>query len=168
MRLLPLLDDETERRWRYQIAEQLASSRSPEAAIEFANRFQGQEGYENLMSAVVMGLAHRDPDRALSMAAQLSDARARDAAYAQIVGRSWRDSPSDAVALLNMISTESYREMAASSIGSEWSRSDPAGARRWVDSLQPGRTRDSAVAGYLGRLDYFGPGEEALIASRRS
>ena len=55
--------------------------------------------------------------------------------------------------------------MAASSIGSEWSRSDPAGARRWVDSLQPGRTRDAAVAGYLGRLDYFGPGEEALIES---
>ena len=125
MRLLPLLDGETEQQWRYQIAQQLASSRSPEAAIEFANRFQGQEGYESLMSAVVMGLAHRDPDRALTMAAQLSDARGRDAAYAQVVGRAWQGSPSEAVALLNMISTEQYREMAATSISSEWSRSDP-------------------------------------------
>ena len=165
MRLLPLLEGETEHRWRYGIAQKLASSRSPEAAIEFVNRFQGQEGHEQLMSAVVTGLAQRDPERALSMAAQLSDVSARDAAYTEIVGRSWLARPDEAAAMLDMIATEPYREMAAGMIGSNWSQADPGAARRWAAALPSGRTRDSAIAGYVGRLEYFGPEDESLIES---
>ena len=165
IRMLPLLDEDAAQRWRYQITERLAASRSPEEAMAFANRFQGQEDFAKLQSAVVMGVAHRDPDRAMALAAQLSDVHARDAAYAQIVGRTSGSNPAESVAMLNMISTEAYREMAAGSIASEWTGSDPAAARRWVDSLQPGRTRDAAVAGYVTRLDRIGPAEEALIES---
>ena len=165
IRILPLLDEETSQRWRYQITERLAASRSPEEAMAFADRYQGQEDYAKLQSAVVMGVAQRDPNRAMVLAAQLSDVGARDAAYAQIVGRTSGGDPAGSVALLNLISTDSYREMAASSIASEWTQSDPVAARRWVDSLQPGRTRDAAVSGYIARLDRIGTAEEALIDS---
>jgi hypothetical protein len=165
IRILPLLDEETAQRWRYQITERLAGSRSPEEAMAFANRFQGEEDYEKLQSAVVMGIAHRDPDRAMALAAQLTDVRARDAAYAQIVGRTSGSNPADSLAVLNMISTEPYREMAASSIASEWTATDPEAARRWVESLQPGRMRDAAVTGYVVRLEHMGPEEQALIES---
>ena len=165
IRILPLLDEETAQRWRYQITERLAGSRSPEEAMAFANRFQGEEDYEKLQSAVVMGIAHRDPDRAMALAAQLTDVRVRDAAYAQIVGRTTGSNPADSLAVLNMISTESYREMAASSIASEWTVTDPQAARRWVESLQPGRTRDAAITGYVVRLEHMGPEEQALVES---
>ena len=164
IRLLPLLDEDVAVQWRHQIAQNLAAHRSPEEAMAFVNRFQGQAGFESLQSSVIWGVANRDPDRALIMANQLTDPRARDSAYAQIANQKAATNPQAAVALLEQMS-DRYRDATAGNIAAQWARLDPPSARRWVESLPRGRTRDSAIAQYITSLDAIGPSERELLES---
>ena len=145
IRLLPRLDEQSQRQWRTQIAQQLASYRSVEEAQSFIRQFENQAGYEQLQASLIGGLLDRDVMMAKQLADQLSDSSARDSAYMQIVTRRANTDPGEAMSWLGNISDEGLRSAATGQVASSWYQRDPVAAQNWVSNLPYGNARDDAI-----------------------
>lgn len=151
IRVLPRISGPQQTNMRRQIAQRLAQSRSPADAQAFVRQFANEPGYEQLQTSVIQGVSLTNRALARQMADQLTDPRARDAAYAQIVGQFVQDDPRTAAAMLASMTDEGYVNAATAEIATHWYSLDPAAANRWVASLPAGRRRDNAVVQLAGQ-----------------
>lgn len=145
MRLLPRLKAEEQVSIRQQIAETLATTRSPGEAQAFVRQFEGQPGYDQLQASVIGGVARTDVMMAKQLADQLADGSARDNAYVKVIGHHAQTDPLQAARWLNNVSDERMRGVAAGQLASNWYQHDPAAAERWVAGLPVGSSRDDAI-----------------------
>ncbi|HEX5788222.1 MAG TPA: hypothetical protein VFY03_08580, partial [Woeseiaceae bacterium] len=145
MRLLPRVSEAYRPVWRATIAERLAATRGAADAMAFVQRFEGEPGYADLQASVIGGVAHRDLDGARQLADQMTDAGARDRAYAQIVSLQAQYDPAAAAAELGRITDENARANAATSVSHYWFQHDAPAATRWMLGQPPGPLRDQVV-----------------------
>jgi hypothetical protein len=165
MQILPKLPPDLAREWNYDIAQRLTASGAHAEAMSFVSQFEGQEGYDQLQSAIIAGMASKDPVAARQMADQLSDAGARDMAYVNIIGQQAMINPAEAASWLSAISEDSRRNMAISNLIGMWSQRDPNAAIEFVRRLPAGETRDTAIARMVHNWQTIGPAEQELIDS---
>jgi len=165
MALLPRLDKSDQVNLRRQIVEQLATNRSPAEAQAFAQRFEGQPGYDQLQATVVAGVARSDVLMAKQLADQLAPGNARDGAYAQVISQQAQTDPVQAIAWLNSIGDEKARSSAAGRVVTQWYANDPPAAERWVMGQPPGALRDDAIVGMSSRWREPSAEQTRLIAS---
>ncbi len=132
-----------------QIASNLASQRSIEAAQGFIDRYKGTPEYSQLQFTVLSQLASSDPDKALRMADRIQDGRMRDSAYTSVVRQIARANPQQAISILSYIHDRSMREQAVSQIVQGMNMSDPAAAANWVVGLPSGRERDVGISALI-------------------
>lgn len=165
IQLLPKLDPTAQAGLRQQIAQQLATSRSPTDAQAFIRQFEGQPGYDQLQASVIAGVAQSDVFMAKQLADQLTRGGARDRAYVQVISQQAQTDPVLALGWLNSIDNERMRGAAAGQLVTQWHGNDSRAAERWVSSLPGGALRDDVIVHMSSR--WREPtGEQAdLIAS---
>jgi hypothetical protein len=88
MRLLPRTTGVSSQNMRVQIAQGLAQQRSSADAQNFIRQFEGQEGYAQLQSSVITGVAANDPIAATNMIAAMAPGPERDQA-SMVVASNW-------------------------------------------------------------------------------
>ena len=165
IRLLPKLNEKDGLGLRQQIAQQLATSRSPSEAQSFIAQFSGEPGYDQLQAALIAGVAQSDTMMAKQMAAQIADVDARDAAYVQVIAHHAQTNPAEASRWLSSIVDENQRGAAAGQLASNWYANDPVAATHWVGKLPAGPSRDSAILQMSYRWGEPTPDTDRLIAS---
>lgn len=133
------------RNLRVQIANNLASNRSVDAAQSFIDQYKGTPEYSQLQVSVLSVTAQSDPDRAMRMAETVQDERQRDQLYGSIVARKAVDDPRLALQWIDAISNSAYRQQATAQVAMIWNQKDPEEADRWLQSLPRGVTRDDAI-----------------------
>ena len=145
IRLLPRIDEQNQVNMRQQIAQRLATIRSPGEAQSFIRQFEGQPGYDQLQASVISGVAQTDVLMAKQLADQLEGGTARDTAYVQIIAQRAQTDPTEATRWLSSVSDERLRGAAAGQLASQWYARDPAAAAHWVINLPAGSSRDDAI-----------------------
>lgn len=145
IRVLPRIDDEHQESWRQQIAQQLATNRSPGEAQNFIQQFQGQPGYDQLQASLIAGVAQSDTMMAKQLADQLANGDARDRAYVQVVAQRAQTNPTEAAGWISGIADEHMRGTATAQLAQQWYANDPVLATRWVSNLPSGPARDQAI-----------------------
>ena len=145
IRLLPRLEGQYQESMRLQVAQQLATGRSPVEAQAFIRQFQGQPGYDQLQASVVAGVAQTDTVMAKQLADQIQDSDARNTAYMNIIGQHARTNPAEALRWLNNVNDDRMRGSASGELAKQWYANDPAAATRWVTNLPRGSTRDDTI-----------------------
>ncbi|MDX1508573.1 MAG: hypothetical protein R3358_09860, partial [Woeseiaceae bacterium] len=165
MQILPRLDGQHAQQMRILVAERLAQTRSVADAQAFIRQYQGEEGYSNLQSAVIQGVARQDAYLARQMVEQLPAGVERDAAFAQIIARHAQENPYEAAAWVDNISDETQRGAAAGNVASNWYNADPAAATRWVENLPRGPMRDMAIVRMSANFADMTPAQQQLIDS---
>jgi len=145
IQLLPRLDPMFQAGLRQQIAEQLATARSPAEAQAFILQFEGEPGYDQLQASVIAGVAHTDVFMAKQLADQLAAGDARDRAYLQVISQQAQTDPVPALGWLNGIDNKRIRGAAAGQLVTQWYANDPPAALRWVSSLPGGALRDDVI-----------------------
>jgi len=143
--LLPRIGEQSQVSMRRQIAQRLATVRSPGEAQSFIRQFEGQPGYDQLQASVISGVAKSDALLAKQLADQLADSNARDTAYVQVVAQRARTDPIEAARWLSSISDEHLRGTAAGQLATRWYARDPIAAEHWVSNLAAGSSRDDAI-----------------------
>lgn len=165
IRVLPRISGPQQTNMRMQIALHLAQSRSPAEAQAFVHQFANEPDFEQLQTSVIQGISQTDRTLARQMADQLTDPRARDAAYAQIVGQFVQDDPRAAAAMLAAMTDERYINAATAEVATHWYNVDPVAANRWVASLPSGSRRDDAVMHLAGQWREPTREQQAMIDS---
>lgn len=165
IQLLPKMDERNQANMRQQIAQRLATIRSPGEAQSFIRQFEGQPGYDQLQASVVAGVAQTDVLMAKQLADQLVDSTARDSAYTQLIAQHAQTNPAEAARWLYSMSDESARGAAAGQLASQWYAYDPAAAARWVNNLPAGSLRDDSIVHMSSRWRNPTADQEDLIAS---
>jgi hypothetical protein len=165
MRLLPRLDASDQVGLRQQIAEHLATGRSPGEARAFVQQFEGQPGYDQLQASVIAGVAKTDVLMAKQLADQLARGNARDRAYMEVISQQAQSDPVQATVWLNSVSDERLRGAAAGQVAAQWYSSDPSAAARWVTGLPAGALRDDAIMSMSSRWRQPTAEQTRLIAS---
>ncbi|HEX7062780.1 MAG TPA: hypothetical protein VF200_12465 [Woeseiaceae bacterium] len=161
--LLPRLDERSAPIWRQQIAANLAAQRSIAEARSFIARFEGTPGYSELVSGMVQGLVRNDPGMAIDLLKEIPDEGQRQMLAAQVFMMYAHRSPRDAAEDVARLSGDAERASAMRMVMSQWSRSDPQAAERWVERLPRGPDRDGAIAGAAGEWDDLTPSRRRLI-----
>ncbi len=145
MRNLPRLPANYQREARYQLARQLAMSRSVAEAQAFISQFESEPDYAELQVSLINGIVRNDPALARQMADRIADATARDAAYLTIVRNLANSDPRQAAGWLDRISDESMRASGLSAVAQRWASQDIDAAVQWARSQPSGPERDYAV-----------------------
>ncbi|MFQ5608822.1 MAG: hypothetical protein ACE5F8_00970 [Woeseiaceae bacterium] len=153
IRMIPRLEGDQSRQLRTEIAQRIAINRSAADAQAFIQQYEGQDGYSQLQTAVINGVARSDPYLAKQMAGQLASEAERDQAYAEVVRQHARQSPQEAASWLTSIRSDNQRGAAARAVAQQWYGNDSLSALRWVESLPVGLARDSAI---MGMARHFG------------
>jgi len=165
IQLLPKMDERNQASTRQQIAQRLATIRSPGEAQSFIRQFEGQPGYDQLQASVVAGVAQTDVLMAKQLADQLVDSTARDSAYTQLIAQQAQTDPTEAARWLYSINSESARGAAAGQLASKWYAYNPAAAARWVSNLPAGSLRDDSIVHMSSQWRDPTADQEDLIAS---
>jgi hypothetical protein len=165
MRLAPVVPVDQQQQWRHQLAQRIATERSPADAMNFISQFQSEPGYENLNSAIIVGVAETDVLAARQLADQMPEGNDKDQTYAQLIEQRAMTHPNEAVAWLDLIGNDAYQGRAAAQILQQWYPNDPTSATRWVKSMPTGTMRDDAIRSVARYWQEYGPDEEALIAT---
>jgi hypothetical protein len=163
--LLGLLDKQQRIRSANKIVRQFASVGYVSRARELIEKYKGQEGFENIETNFIAGLASHDSQAATQLALQLQDDKQRSRALSSIATSIARDDPAQAVSLLPNITDPANRKQALQTIAGQWYRSDPAAALRWASSLPAGVGRDSAIVRMAMNFNDIGQRELELINS---
>lgn len=146
LRILPRLSESTQVAWRQQLAMRMAVERSPEEALAFINRWEGETDYARLQAATISSVAQKDPVHAWQLAGQIADNEVRDSVYAAVVVQQAAQNPRTAVDRLAQISSEQQRLQAGVSVFSLWAGADADAAQRYALSMPAGVDRDNAIA----------------------
>lgn len=165
IRLLPKVDKQERLKLSKQVAQNIASSRSPAEAQAFIQQFEGQPGYGEMQTSVVAGLARVDVLAARQFADQISSSGAKDQAYQQIIAQHVETNPQEAAQWLDRISDQRVRSFAAGHVASSWHARDPVAAERWLSSLPKGPERDDAILRMSSQLQSMAGPQKKLISS---
>jgi hypothetical protein len=165
IRMLPRVGEQNQESMRQQIAQRLATSRSPDEAQSFIRQFVGQPGYDQLQASLISGVARTDVLMAKQLADQLADGNARDRAYVQVIAQHAQTNPTEAARWLRNVTDERMRGVAAGQLAAQWYAHDPAAAARWVTGLPAGSSRDDAIMQMSSQWRDATPEQEKLIAS---
>lgn len=165
IQLLPKMDPSDRVALRQQIAERLATNRSPSDAQAFVRQFEGQPGYDQLQASVIAGVAKSDVFSAKQLADQLSSGAARDRAYMEIIIQQAQTDPVQAIGWLNSVGSDHMRGAAAGQLVTRWYASDPSAAVNWVSNLPGGALKDDAIMHMSTRWERPTTEQEDLIAT---
>ena len=165
IRVLPRLSGPQAQNMRVQVAQRIAQQRSVAEAQNFIRQFEAEEGYSQLQSAVIGGMAQSDPVGAKMLADQLPHGAERDAALAQIIRYHAANQPRAAIAWLDSIDGEAQRGAATGNIAASWYQQDAVAASRWVADLPKGSERDDAIMQMARHFREVTAAEQAMIDS---
>jgi len=155
-RLLALLDDQQRVDSAKELVSKLASVGDVARARALIDELKSQEGFENIESSFIGGLARHDSQAATQLALQLQDDKQRDQTLSRIAVSALSEDPDGAISLLPSITDPEKRARTVGTMAAQWHRSDPDAALSWLSSLPAGSGRDGAVfrlAGSFGEID---------------
>ncbi len=165
IKLLPRMGEQNQAGLRAQIAQQLATTYSPDRARRFIQQFEGQPGYDRLQASLISGIAQTDVFGAKQLADQLATGSARDSAYHQIIVQRAQTHPVEAAGWLSRIDNEAMRSVATGRLAALWFEHDSVAAARWVSGLPAGAGKDDAILQMSARWRHPTPQQRELIAS---
>ena len=168
IRLLDRMPAEQSEGLRNQVVRQLAERGSVDEARRYLRRFEGQDGYDMLKASMISGVAQADPVAAQQLIGELPAGQARDSAMAEIIQQGAVRNPAEAATWLASINDNSRRTQATNSVILHWARQDAPAATRWVNQMQRGLDRDTAILALARNWKDVGPTEQALIDSMAS
>lgn len=125
---------------------------SAQGAIDWLDRFRGEEWYGRTAGTVAMAIAQRDG----AAAARLFDQLEPDASGApptrlvSVIAANWANqNPAAAADWAIERASEQERDMTVRNVLNVWSNQDADGARQWTLRLPQGATRDAALTSVL-------------------
>jgi hypothetical protein len=151
IRLLPGTTDGHSQNMRVQIAKGLAQQRSPADAQNFIRRFEGQDGYAQLQSAVITGVAAGDPVAATNMVAAMPPSPERDQVTAVVAMNWYQQDSGSARAWVNGMPRNEHRDTVISQMASAFRELTPA-ERDLIRSIGNDELRSRAEMNMLQRL----------------
>ena len=134
IRILPGLEQQTGNQLKLQIAEQLAISRGTAASQDFIRQFAEEEGYDQLRTAVIAGVAQSDTYLARQLADQMPAGVARDSAYASVISKHAKVNPGEAARWISRMAAGATRDDAILHLASLWDRASPE-QQSMIDSI---------------------------------
>jgi hypothetical protein len=135
--------------------------RSVAEAEAFIAQYEGGPDYDEMLMAVISGVAQTDAEAAVGMMARLPDGGKRQMLYQAVYSQYAEQYPRRAAdSALTTIEDDSRRSQVLGAIAARWSYSDPQAAAQWVRRLPHGSVRDAAVVGLTA-------GWRELTAARR-
>jgi hypothetical protein len=141
------------------------ATRDAESALAWARSLQPPQ--QGVMSAVVSGIADKDPARAFDLAMELTSPLERTQALQQVASMAIVRDPASTTTLLERalaMPNGQERQMLVQTIVSNWSARDPAKAAEWL-LANPGQPPDVVTQAAMGyaRTD---PARAASYATR--
>jgi hypothetical protein len=133
MQLFSELPEDSQSTAASEIAEQWAR-KDPTSAAHWTLRLADESVRDNALGTVMQQWIAEDISSAENWVRALPAGAARDAAATRFIDDAYNSDPARAAGLLPMIADLEQREDAASSLLSEWRRSDKAAARAWIQT----------------------------------
>lgn len=165
IRLLPRIEGQAAKRWRYGITEALLSQRSIADAQQFVAQFEGQSDYNDLQARIIGEAGANDADAAMRMIEQMVPGPARDKAYTQLVHRRMQEDPQVAAEWLDRIENDEIRRNATTQVVQQWNRDDPVAAQQWIERMPDSDTRNVAIIAAARSWTEPSPSRNLLIES---
>ena len=114
-------------------------------ALAWLSRYEGERAWPSLVRSVAGQLAHNDFDAALTLVETLPENRRLDA-YAALLPAFHLRGPETAIDRIVEIDNEMGRNLLLTMATSVWAQLDTDAAMDWALDLQPGSTRNAAIA----------------------
>ena len=125
--------------------------KSRDDALAWLSRYEGEPAYPQLVANAAGQLAHKDFDAALTLIETLP-AKERPNAYTAVLPRLAFQDPEAAINRIVELEDESMRNLLLPMATSLWGQLDVDSALDWALDLQPGSTRDTAIASVVAPL----------------
>lgn len=138
------------RSWMQQVAAPYARV-DPEGAAAWMAQFQGEPGYDSVVSQVVSQTAQTNPIAAATMLASAPSQVQQESAGNVASGWARQDLPA-AARWATQLGDDSARTAAVNSVANTWAQRDPRAAQRWVANLPEGAARERALSTVLGNV----------------
>ena len=132
-----------------------ATRRMPkDEALAWLTPYEDDPTYPMLVMITAQGLASEDFDAAMGLIESLPG-EAQLAAYATVLPKVAMEDPEAAIAVIDGLESESARDQLAPMLASFWAYQDARAAFDWARDLDPGRTRDQAMAAIASSVRDF-------------
>ncbi len=148
------------------LASRFYDNNSPREAVNLIKGYKDSIIYNDLSREIASGLAMTNPKSALDFIDGLEPGIAKDKSIQSIAYRLSKTSAPKVAELLESITSTKIANRVAWGVGSGWGDSDPKKARDWIEKLDEGATRDSAIEGYLSKNGKKGDLNDALDLAR--
>ncbi len=116
-----------------------------EKGIQWVRKYRDEPGYANAVARVASVMAMRSPEAALEVVERTLDGRERDQAIANTLPMVAMQAPQVASHWVDEIADESARAQAVEHVAGAWGRYDFPAAQKWLQSMQPGLSRDRGL-----------------------
>jgi hypothetical protein len=125
----------------------------PDRVVTMVRARRGDPDYPQLVLTTARTIAVRYPDVAVALAGDLPDAGQRDDVFANAIPQLAQRAPNEAVDLLERITDDSRRALAAQTVAQIWAQHDVDHALDWVRSMPSGAQRDQSYAALMPSLE---------------
>ncbi|MEM8984311.1 MAG: hypothetical protein AAGC71_14870 [Pseudomonadota bacterium] len=163
--VMPRLAPEKRSAVAQQVAKSIAMRDSPEAALDFVNRWADDTNRDAMTMQVIAGAAATDIVHAEQLAQQLPTVKARDMALVAVAAVKSEHDPWAGLAMAENIRTAQSRRQAITTSLARMAASDPTQVLDYLESMPTGDDRDSVITAMAGQLRDPGKREARLVAS---
>jgi hypothetical protein len=158
MSYLPDVNEDVAQVWMARITGSLLERSSGLSVEQFFQKYRDNPRASALQASLVAQLAYRDPERAHAFAQQIPAGKERDRAYMNILSSTLENDPESAAAILSTITDPQIQRDATSQLAYRWLAKDSQAARKWVETLPLGASRDHAIQSIA--LSHLGGADE--------
>ena len=134
---------------------------APNDAFQWAMALPAGATPDALRATAVVGIAQRDPQRALAVLQELSPLAQQRGAF-ELAATLVRNDPESAAAVVTQLPEGKTRQQAVAHVADQWAQADPDAVAAWLDRLPAGAERDAAVSSFVFRATDADP-EGALV-----
>lgn len=134
----------------------------PKRALHMLDGMPPGQNRNSMLASITSAWMSRDSDAAIAWINSLPPSD-RSKAVENGCWQLIQENPAKAAAFLSSLPVNNQTSHQFSNLASQWAQQDLDAARKWVESLPPGRTREQAMNGIIGALTQTDPAKAASV-----
>lgn len=134
----------------------------PKRALDMLEGMPPGQSRGNMLASITSAWMNHDSDAAIAWINSLPPAD-KSKAIQNITWQLGQENPAKAAALLASFPVNNQTSHQFSQLASQWAQQDLDAARKWVESLPDGRTKEQAMSGIIGTLAQTDPVKAASV-----
>jgi hypothetical protein len=144
-RLLERVPNDLRQMWAGAVANRYGNT-DVEKGVQWTRRFQDEPNYNRVALSFIQSVAMQSPDTIVDVIDRVTvEGKQRDMLIQNAIQTAGFQAPEAASKWIAAIQDDRMRAGAVSQVAGAWSRNDPAGARKWVMTLDRGAARDAGL-----------------------